>query len=254
MSSALGPLAPTRQNLLRGERWRARLSKGTDLLRHKRETLVTELFQLARPATDARAGIATVAAEAYPALLGAMSAGSRAGLRGVSWPFRDIEVDLRVGQVWGVPVTDIVQRPRMRRTPAARDAAPGLVGPAAAVAASAFERLADLLLEAAPREMLLQRLGQALAATSRQVNSLEYRITPALVARLGKMRRMLDEREREEKVRLARLLHQRARRAKACDESHKQSAGASQGTVGKAVTGQQVIKSPQEKMKKKQRT
>lgn len=208
MNGVPGPTAPTRQNLLRGERWRARLARGTDLLRRKRETLVRELFQLARPATDARASITRVAAAAYPALLEALASAGRTGLRGVSWPFRELEVELRVTQVWGIPVADIVDRPRLRRTVAARDVAPGPLGPSAAVA-QAFESLTDLLLAAAPREILLQRLGQALAQTSRQVNSLEYRITPALQRRLESMRRMLEEREREEKVRLARLIHRR---------------------------------------------
>lgn len=253
MNRTLGAMAPTRQNLIRGERWRTRLAKGTDLLRRKRETLVSELFQLARPATDARTAIARVAAEGYPALLSALGGAGRVGLRGSGWPFRDIEVELRVAQVWGVPVTDIVHRPRLRRTPAARETAPGLVGPAASAAADAFERLADLLLDAAPREMLLQRLGQALARTSRQVNSLEYRVTPALSARLGMMRRLLGEREREEKVRLARLLQRRARRSKPCDQNHKRSWSAMPDHAPKALEGQELIKRPQEKMKKNER-
>jgi hypothetical protein len=53
--------------------------------------------------------------------------------------------------------------------------------------------LADLLLEAAPREMLLQRLGGALAQTSRQVNTLERRIAPELKSRVAAILRTLDE-------------------------------------------------------------
>ena len=69
-----------------------------------------------------------------------------------------------------------------------------------------FERLADLLLDAAPREMLIRRLGEALAQTSRQVNTLERRLAPALRAEVTGMRRTLDEREREERLRLKQLL------------------------------------------------
>ena len=63
-------------------------------------------------------------------------------------------------------------------------------------------RLADLLLEAAPREMLIRRLGESLAQTSRQVNTLERRLAPALRSAVTDMRRTLDEREREERLRL----------------------------------------------------
>jgi V/A-type H+/Na+-transporting ATPase subunit D len=52
--------------------------------------------------------------------------------------------------------------------------------------------------------MLLQRLGMALARTTRQVNMLEQRLTPELKSRLAEVRRRLEEREREEKTRLIR--------------------------------------------------
>ena len=91
--------------------------------------------------------------------------------------------------------------PGFARTLAARGIAPGS-SPAAVEAAAAFEQLADLLVGAAPREMLLRRLGEALAQTSRQVNSLEHHLTPELQRQLLAVRRTLDEREREEHVRL----------------------------------------------------
>jgi vacuolar-type H+-ATPase subunit D/Vma8 len=99
--------------------------------------------------------------------------------------------------------------PRFARTLAARGIAPG-PSPAAVEAARAFEQLADLLVGAAPREMLLRRLGDALAQTSRQVNSLEHHLTPELRRQLVAVGRTLDEREREEHVRLG-LLARRKR-------------------------------------------
>lgn len=199
-------LAATRLNLLRAQQRLERLSKGAALLRRKREALVRELFHLARPAADARAAIAERIRSAYPALLRALAARGQAGLRAAAWPGRDLLVDLRPGQVWGIPVTDIVERPVLTRSLGARGTAPARLGAAAAGAAREFEQLGELLLEAAPREMLLQRLGQALAQTSRQVNGLERRVTPALRQQLTNVRRTLDEREREEHVRLGRLL------------------------------------------------
>ena len=60
------------------------------------------------------------------------------------------------------------------------------------------------------REALLHRVGVALSRTSRQVNTLERRLDPSLRAQLTDVRRTLDEREREEHLRLARLLRHRA--------------------------------------------
>ena len=195
----------TRMNLLRTARRMDRVTRGIALLRRKREALVTELFGLARPAADARAEIAKSSRRAYPALLAAFALHGRAGLRALGWPARDLTVEVEPGTIWGIPVSRITSRPPLVRTLAARGTAPGLTGPAAVAATAEFERLADLLLDAAPREMLIRRLGEALAQTSRQVNTLERRLAPALRAAVTGMRRTLDEREREERLRLKHL-------------------------------------------------
>lgn len=200
----------TRMNLLRAARRLAQVTRGTGLLRRKREALVAELFRLARPAADARAAIAGATARAYPPLLAGLALHGRTGLRCIAWPGRDVTVEIEPGSLWGIVVSRITARPPLIRTVEARGAAPGLTGPAAGRASAAFERLADLLLEAAPREMLMRRLGEALAQTSRQVNMLERRLAPALRADVTGMRRTLDEREREERLRLKRLKSSRA--------------------------------------------
>ena len=197
-------LAPTRLALVRANRRLQRLSRGTAVLRRKREALVTELFRIARPAADARDAIARVAREAYPYLLAALAKHGFSGLRAIAWPGRDLTVDLEPGSVWGVVVSRIVARPPIRRTLGARGTAPAGTGLAAERATDGFERLTELLLDAAPREMLLRRLGQALARTSRQVRMLEHRVSPRLQRDIARVRQALDEREREERLRVSR--------------------------------------------------
>lgn len=192
-------------NLLRAARRLAQVTRGTGLLRRKREALVAELFRLARPAADARGEITRATARAYPVLLDGLALHGRAGLRAIAWPGRDVALEIEPGSLWGIVVSRITARPPLVRTVAARGAAPALTGPAAGRASAEFERLADLLLDAAPREMLIRRLGEALAQTSRQVNMLERRLAPALRVEVTGMRRTLDEREREERLRLKRL-------------------------------------------------
>jgi vacuolar-type H+-ATPase subunit D/Vma8 len=113
-----------------------------------------------------------------------------------------VTVEIRTGRVWGIPVADIIRRPQLRHHSAARASSPAAAGLATLAAAAEFEQLADLLIDAAPREMLLRRLGEALAQTSRQVNTLERRLTPNLARRVAVIRRALEEREREEQSRL----------------------------------------------------
>jgi H(+)-transporting ATP synthase subunit D len=209
--SGLGGMAPTRMNLIRAARHLERIGKGVELLRRKREALVTELFRLARPAADARAQIEERTRTAYPALLGALVAHGLVGLRALAWPTRDVLVEIEPGSVWGIAVSTIVRRPPLARTLGARGTAPGGTGPATVRATGEFERLVELLLDAAPREMLIRRLGEALSQTSRQVNTLERRVAPALRLQLTTVRRTLDEREREERHRLKHLLAGRTR-------------------------------------------
>ncbi|HWA59495.1 MAG TPA: V-type ATP synthase subunit D [Gemmatimonadales bacterium] len=203
MSSAR--LAPTRLNLIRAQRRLERVEKGAGLLRRKREALVTELFRLARPAAGARQQIEEVARRGYRRLLDALAIKGQAGLRPLGWPERDLQVEIRAAQIWGVPVANITHRPPLARTIAARQVAPPSAGPTVSVTAGEFERLTEMLLDAATREMLIRRLGEALARASRQVHTLERRLTPELEHQMSLVRRTLEEREREEHLRLKHL-------------------------------------------------
>ncbi len=205
------PLAPTRLNLLRAGRRLVQVQKGAALLRRKREALVTELFKLARPAADQRREIEAGFQLGYQLLLRSLALHGHAGLCAMAWPERDIAVEIRSAQVWGVPVASIVSRPPLARTVGARGNAPGSAGPAAVATAAEFERLAELLLDAATREMMIRRLGEALSRTSRQVHTLERRVAPSLIDQMGAVRRTLEEREREEHLRLKHLSKRTAR-------------------------------------------
>lgn len=211
MSTASMPA--TRLNLLRSRRRLERMTRGAELLRRKREALVAELFRLARPATDARTRIAASARHAWATLVPALAEHGIAGLRAIGAPVRDYRITIAPETVWGVVVSHIVARPPIPRTLGARGTAPGITGARAIVAAGAFEQLTEMLLEAAPREMLLRRIGEAVAQTSRQVHTLERRVSPQLERDVARVRRVLDEREREERLRLAGLLRRRRSQA-----------------------------------------
>jgi len=130
----------------------------------------------------------------------------------MGWPPRDIAVDIRPAKIWGISVSEVTDSLVLRRIVGARATAPGLTDPAAAEAAAEFEVFAGLLLEAAQRELVLRRLGEALALTSRQVNTLEQRLLPQVRSQITFTRRAIEEREREEYLRLRRLLRKRLHR------------------------------------------
>ena len=210
--SAGSRLPPTRAGLLGARRRLARVVKGAALTRRKREALVAELFKLARPAVDVRQRLAEHANDAAVALADALGIHGISGLSAMAWPVGEPRVEIRPAQVWGLAVSDVTARPALQRTLDARGLAPGDAGVAMEDAARRYEMLAELLIEAAPREQRVRRLSDAVATTSRRLRTLEQRVAPALESQILRVRRDLDERAREERLRLQRLMAKRRSR------------------------------------------
>lgn len=199
----------TRSALLRAERQLERVRRGTELLKRKREALTGELFKRARPAIDARESLDEQARRAYAALAVASGVHGPDALIAEGAPFRPIDVDIEFRRIWGLPAPQITDRTPLRRAIEVRAVTPGALGPAALESADAVEAMLASLIDAAPLEILLRRLGHALARTSRQVRSLERRVAPRLEARTRLIRDRLQEREREEMLRLKHVLRKR---------------------------------------------
>ena len=202
MPDGAGRSPATRSSLLRARARLVRVRKGAQLVRRKREALVAHLFAIARPAVDAREAIQASVNDAYAALVRALAIHGVDGLRALAQPSRSVHVELHPSYIWGVGVADVERVEALRRTLDARGTAPGSTGPAASEAATAFEALADLLLDAASREMRVARLASAVAQTSQQLHVLEKRVEPALSREIATVRRTLEEREREEHLAL----------------------------------------------------
>ncbi len=201
--------AATRSNLVRLRRRIDQVDRGAALLRKKRESLAAELFELARPAVDVRRGIDEQARAAYRALLEALAVAGRDELRALGWPTREIRVGLVPREVWGIRGVDLASKPSVVRSLAARGSPAGPGDAAPTTAAEQFERLVERLLQAAPEELFMRRLGQALSHATRLVNTLEQRVAVSLARDLTAMRRTLEEREREEHLRLKRIVSRR---------------------------------------------
>jgi H(+)-transporting ATP synthase subunit D len=200
--------ASTRSELLRIRRRLERVTKGIDLLTRKRRALVADLFRVAHPAIAARARVADRSAAAFEALVAARAV--RGGeLEPLGWPARTIDVSVSVAESWGLATGAVERLGPVQRSLPGRGQAPGPTGPAAGTAADGFERLVEILLDAATTEIRLRRLAEALARTTRQVNTLERRVAPGLRAGAATIRAVLEEREREDHARLKRLMRRR---------------------------------------------
>lgn len=204
--------AATRSNVVRLRRRLGQVEKGATLLRKKREALVAALFARAKGAVDSRRAIDEQARVAYLALLEALAAVGGAELGPLAWPTREVTVDLDPREVFGIRGVELAAPPQLVRTVAARGAVAGQGDAASSGAAEAFERLLEQLLAAAPEELFMRRIGHALAHATRLVNTLEQRVATSLSHDLATMRRTLEEREREEQLRLKRIVASRGRR------------------------------------------
>ena len=196
------PEAPTRSNLLRSRRRSERVDKGIELLTRKRRALVAELFRVASPAIEAREALTRKAGSAYEALLSALAAEGMSGLEVTGWPTRQVEVEVETRETWGVTVGAVQRLSPVRRSLVARGQGPAMTGLSTMRAAGEFEHYVELLLDLASTELLLHRLADALARTSRQVEVLERRVQPELAHRIRRIGDALSEREREDHMRL----------------------------------------------------
>jgi len=205
-----GPRTPaTRASLVRSRRRLDQVQKGAALLKRKRESLVDELFARARTAVTSREAIDAQARKAWHSLWHALSAHGRDALTPLGWPTREVEVDLAAIELWGLRVVTLERRPSLVRSITARGVLPGSGDAVSQDAARDFEVLVEQLVDTAPQEHVMRRLGQALARTTRLVNTLEQRVAVRLRADLVEIRRTFDEREREEQGRIKRLIAKR---------------------------------------------
>jgi V/A-type H+-transporting ATPase subunit D len=200
-----GRVVPTRSNLLRARVQLERIRKGADAVSRKRQALVNQLFQIARPAIDTRAEIGRRVAAAAAAMLDAVAARGIDTVRSMGRPAGELLVEAEAKQIWGVPVADVAAVEKTHRTLEARGTPPGSTEPSIVAATDAFESLVDLLIASAAGEVRVARLADAVATTSQQLRLLRERVEPALVGRIAEVARTLEEREREEHVRLKHL-------------------------------------------------
>lgn len=199
----------TRSSLLRYARRLDQVRRGAALLKRKRQSLVAELFARARHAVTSREAIDAQARRAWRSVWQALASSGSSALTPLGWPTREVDVELRAVELWDIRAMELMSRPTLVRSLAARGVLPGPGEGGSQDAAREFETLLEQLLDAAPQEHAMRRLGHALSRTTRLVNTLEQRIAVRLAADLIEIRRTLSEREREEHLRIRRLIARR---------------------------------------------
>lgn len=185
--------------------------KGARLLRGKREVLASEFFRLMREVMQGRERLDAALLDAGRALAVARARDGAPALESLAAAGpREVPVAVTHRRVWGVPVPR-VEPPRLVRSHAARGGPLAGVSLSALDAARRHEESLEILLGIASRELHLRRLGAEIRDTSRRINALEQLLVPRLGREVARVESVLDERAREDAVRLKRFrrLHPR---------------------------------------------
>jgi V/A-type H+/Na+-transporting ATPase subunit D len=195
----------TRLGLLEVRARAAVAGKGARLLRAKREVLAGEIWRMMREVLEGRARLDDVLRGAVKALGLARALDGQEALESLApGAAREVPVQVALRRVWGVP-TPAATVPPLLRAPDRRGSSPTSWSLSGAEAARRHEEALEVLLTIATREKHLVRLGEEIQETSRRVNALEQVLLPALAAEARRVEAALEERDREDAVRLRRF-------------------------------------------------
>lgn len=206
MPEIIEGISPTRMELLRMNR-RAKLAeKGHDLLREKRDALISEFLDVICEVREARMNAEAKLKEAFEALIIAQALLGVEQVRQLSLMTpQEISLEFSSRSIMGVQVPTLDLKSGLVRT--VTDRGYGLVDSDAAVdnCAEKFEEALELIIKLAEQEEAVKNLAGEVEKTKRRVNALEYIMIPRLKATRKYIRMRLEEMERENFVRLKKI-------------------------------------------------
>jgi V/A-type H+-transporting ATPase subunit D len=197
-------VSATRSELL-ARRARIRLAvQGSGLLKERRSALIKEFDRLGASVLKSMDLLDREIAGAGQLLGIAIAADGREALASAAFAAEEgIEVTLHTRSVAGVDIVEI-ERGEVERARTGRGYS--LVATSARIDAVAerFESVLGRLLDVAALELSVRRLADEIARTTRRMNALEHVVVPSLQAERARISLVLEEREREDRVRLRR--------------------------------------------------
>lgn len=194
---------PTRMELLTLRKRRKIAERGRDLLREKLDALMIEFFQFVREITALRTKAQNLLAESYDNFVAAQMAIGYTKLQQTSIGVEDrFTIETKTRNVIGVaiPYIQVNVKPLSGFPYNVYDTSIRL-DEATLKMADAIKAIAEL----SSAEAAVKKLAEAIAATKRRVNSLEYVIIPRMLSTIRYIEMHLEEAEREDFFRLKRI-------------------------------------------------
>lgn len=193
----MAAVLPTKGNLMAAKRSRALAQTGYELMDRKRNILVREMMDLMDDATRLQAQIDTVFQEAYAALA---QANIRLGVcdRIAEAVELDDTLEIQWRSVMGAELPHIPDR----SPPPRPEYGFGFTSSALDDAYLKFHRVKALTRDMAELETSIYRLAQAIKKTQKRANALHNIVIPGFDHTIRTITEALEEKEREEFVRL----------------------------------------------------
>ena len=203
MPELIAGVHPTRMELLTLRKRRAIAERGRDLLREKLDALMIEFFQFVREINTLRAKAQDTLNAAYESFVEAQMAMGYMKLEQASVGVDDrFSIDTKTRNVIGVtiPYVQVNVKPLTAFPYSVYDTSIKL-DEATLKMVEAVKAIAEL----SSAEAAVKKLAEAIAATKRRVNSLEYVIIPRMLSTIRYIEMHLEEAEREDFFRLKRI-------------------------------------------------
>ena len=190
--------APTKGNLNAAKRSRALADNGYELMDRKRNILIREIMELMDEAEDLQERIDSTFSEAYASMrLAEISMGGSAQSGANAVPIDD-SFSIRFRSVMGVELPVVSAEPEEPSGP-----------PYGAFTSSdlddayfKFAEVKELIRELAETENCIYRLAYAIKKAQKRANALQNIVIPGLDSEIARISDALEEKEREEFVRL----------------------------------------------------
>ncbi len=203
-------VAPSKMNLIRFKRTLSFLSRAHDLLEEKRDILLLEVNRRIGEASKLRADLDRILAMAYMKLDEAAAVvGSKEIESAAKFPSATFDLSTSKKKVMGVSVLSFKLDNLSRTTTYGFDRPTVLIDEAA----ENFRQALDLVVRVAELENTLINLVEEVKRTQRRINALEQFLIPRYSSTVAMISNILEERDREEFVRVKkvkRILEKRA--------------------------------------------
>jgi len=207
----MSEISPTRMNLLLKKKQVQVAIAGAQLLKNKKDALLSEFMKTIPELLKEKKKIDQDVERAIKTLLITLGIDGGEEVRSASFSSKkEYFVKVSEKKLWGVKFPEVEASNGVKNI-ILRGFNPLSITSRIDDTAESFEKLIDDIVKGVPIEIKMKRIGEEIKKTTRRVNALEQKIIPEINEQINYIRRVLEDREREDKFRLKRLKAKRGK-------------------------------------------